>query len=393
MSGITDEGFDVPVYETIQADLRAEFEAEEGSGVTPSYARGTILGAITTALAIVLANVWEALRDVYDSYRVSAATGRNLDNLCELVGVVRREATNSTVSLTCNGVAATVIPSASLVEDTAGNTWRTRSTLTLNGSGTGSVAAECTSIGAISAPAGTITTIRSPVSGWTTVTNVAAATTGFARETDTELRQRRLSALSSGTNGTRGGIKSLVESVGEVDVALVADNSSGTTTTVGAITLPPNSLAVVVFPASLSAEAEDEIAEAIYASSPAGIEMIGTETVTVNGADGGTFDVKFNYATSAAVTVNATVVLDPDYDLDEVRPNIEDEIAAHFATLSVGDDVYHLQLLRAVGAVAGVLGATITMDAVLAAGPISTTGNLGIPALEYASLSSVLVST
>ena len=363
MAGITDTGFERPTYDEIVDDLREEFETEEGSGVSPSYARGTVLGAITVAFALLLSTLWASLQAVYDSLRPSNATGRNLDTVCELVGITRRRATNSTAGLVVEGVGGTVIPSGSYIEDIAGNRWRTLDTTTISGTFVTTVNVECTETGAITAPAGTITSIVSPITGWTSATNQADATPGQDDETDNELRLRRLTALSSGTSQTLAAIRQAVESVGEVDRALVIENRTNTSTVVsGPLTIPSRAFAVFVYPSALSAAAEGELAQAIYDRAPAGIQIVGLESENATDVNGNNFSVAFSYSIAVAVTVDVEVELASGYALADVEANVETAVQDVIGELGPGDDVRLLAMYGAISAVEGVLGASVEIQ-------------------------------
>lgn len=87
--------------------------------------------------------------------------------------------TRSWVMLTLGGTAFTV-PVGAVAEDTAGQTWRIRNEATKAvGDPSPVVAAEATSPGPIDAAAGIITVIVTPITGWATVTNAAAAVPGL----------------------------------------------------------------------------------------------------------------------------------------------------------------------------------------------------------------------
>src|SRR5574343_474971 len=71
---------------------------------------------MTSALAIQLGTLGELSQELYDALSVQNATGRQLDNLCLLVGVTRQEATHSTATVTLTGTAGTVLPPETLME-------------------------------------------------------------------------------------------------------------------------------------------------------------------------------------------------------------------------------------------------------------------------------------
>ncbi|MGC8170052.1 baseplate J/gp47 family protein, partial [Salmonella enterica] len=71
------------------------------------------------------------------------------------------------------------------------NIWNLPASVTIPPSGLITVTATCAAIGAVSAPAGTITTINTPTRGWQSVTNPADAVPGAEVESDAALRSRQ----------------------------------------------------------------------------------------------------------------------------------------------------------------------------------------------------------
>jgi hypothetical protein len=85
---------------------------------------------------------------------------------------------NSYLSVYVTGTPGTVIPSGSIVRDNASNEWVSVANTTLGSQGTANVQVVCSTAGQITASAGTITTIVTPVAGWNTVTNNQTANIG-----------------------------------------------------------------------------------------------------------------------------------------------------------------------------------------------------------------------
>jgi hypothetical protein len=85
-------------------------------------------------------------------------------------------------------------------------------------------AAICAENGPIPAPAGTLTEIVTPVSGWTGVNNPLDVIVGTNIETDTEALQRRLTLLATEANGPLQSIVEKVRLVSGVSAAIGFEN-------------------------------------------------------------------------------------------------------------------------------------------------------------------------
>lgn len=121
--------------------------------------------------------------------------------------------------------------------------------------------------GTITVPANSLTEIVTPVSGWDSANNPSAGEAGAEVETDVALRIRRREELISGKS-TDNAIRIAVEKVANVSSASVFSNRALVTDASG---IPAKAFEVVVLGGD-----EDEIAQAIYESAPAGIEIYGT---------------------------------------------------------------------------------------------------------------------
>lgn len=381
--GLTATGIDLPRAADFLAEIRDYITAEfETAGLgTPDFTRDTFLGAMTAAVALKLDELSEAVLQAHNAYDINNATGDQLDRLCALLNIYRREATFSTVTLTLGGTAATVVPAGSVVKDTLGQRWTIQEDVTLPGTGV----ARASEVGAISAAAGTITAIDSPVSGWNTVTNVDPATLGQTRESDVQLRRRRALSLRQGVAGTVTGILAAVSGLAFIESAAVLENPLATTATVESLPLPPHSYAVVVTPSTLTATQKTELATAIATSAPAGGYSFGSVEQDYGYSDDVAVTYRWSYATAVDVDVVATLTVDPDYDEAEVIADVEAAITQYFEDLAMGDDVRILRVLGVIDAVAGTLSASLTLDA--------GTADIAFSATQLATLGTLSVTT
>lgn len=167
-----------------------------------------------------------------------------------------------------------------------------------------------------------IDTIVNPVSGLTSVSNLAEGTEGRDVEADAELRIRVTEAIQGAA--TVEAIRSrLLDEVAGVSTVTVIDNREDIT--VGG--LPPHS-----FKAIVQGGDDQEIADKIWEVGPAGIETEGSTTKTVVDSMGNNQTIKFSRPTSQYAHVKATLTL---YSEESLGSGAEDAIKA--AILAFGD--------------------------------------------------------
>ena len=361
--GLTDDGFTAPRAADLLTLIRDDFEARTGLAV--DWDEDLVLGTLTASVAVVLGDLAEGLQGVYDSFDLNGATGLALDNLSQLVGVTRDPATAGSVTLTLTGTSGTVIPAGSLVEGgTADDSvrWSTSEDVTLS-AGTGSVVATCTTVGRLTAEAGTVDKIVTPISGWSAVTNAAAATPGTDRETDTSLRARRAESLSLAGRGSLAALRADLLALDYVQAAVVLENATDADVTTSGVAIDAYGVAVILYPSTLTTAQKTEVAGILFGQIPAGTPQMGAVTATVTKADGATHTMRWAWATTTAVTCEVQVTaFDSGYVLADVETAIEEAVTAYFAGLSVGQAARRLDLFVAIGQIPGVAACVLTLN-------------------------------
>src|SRR4051812_11693786 len=111
MAGLTDTGFVVPTIDAIKTELDTQVKAKIDSriGVGPYELFGQLDGIHAEREYLL----WLGLRDVYNAYTLSGATGQALTDLGLTQGVARLPATKSDVTATVNLDAGTTLPTGS----------------------------------------------------------------------------------------------------------------------------------------------------------------------------------------------------------------------------------------------------------------------------------------
>lgn len=166
--GVTTTGFVVKDTDTINSEIGDEEKNTITSAL--NLQADSSIGQVNGIMAAKLNEVWELGQAIYRAFQPDYATGDALDNISAITGVTRLPAQQSTTTLTLNLDAGTTVPSGSLVSSAVtGVQFETTAGVTNGGAGPANVtvAAQSVLFDAVSAPAGTLDTIDTPVAGWT----------------------------------------------------------------------------------------------------------------------------------------------------------------------------------------------------------------------------------
>jgi len=348
--GISPEGFKRKRLDQLLEELNSEVKSIFGDNfnVSPESPDGQINGVVSESNA----NLWEIAEESYNSFNPSAATGTTLSNLVQLNGITRLPSTSSRVQLTLSGVAGTIIPSGSLVStNDTGDQFSTEQDITLDGGGNGSVFANSTTPGPISALSGSITEIDTPITGWSSVTNSADAQIGTDEETDVELRARRERSVARDAQAIIDAIFAGVANIPGVTQTVVLEND---TDIVDANGLPPHSFQVIVV-----GGVDEEIGDTIWLKKPAGILSFGSTTVQIIDSQGIPHDISFSRPTTVDIYVTVTLNTFAEYPAngdDLIKQAIVDYANGDLVQgrgFSLADDVVYTRLYTPINSVQG----------------------------------------
>lgn len=406
--GVTSAGF---VTKEL-ADILDEIETRQRNDISPglNQTATSVFGQLNGGFAAQLAEAWSVLESVARAFDPDNADGDLLDALCALApGITRLAATKSTVTLTATGTPTTALTAGRLVSASGNSSakfttldaatiaavsaWASATAYTLGqrvtnggkvyqvttagtsagsggpsgtssaitdntvtwrylGDGTGAVdvEAEATETGPTAGVSGTLTVIETAVTGWDSVINVLDAETGRDIESDAALRLRRAEVLQATGSGTRDAIRADVLRVDGVTECYVFNNPTDTTDSDG---VPPHAFEVLALGGD-----DDEIAQAIWDSGSAGIEIYGSTSGTATDAHGDDQTVEFSRPTE----VNIYHVIDVKIDSDTFPSDGDDQIKAAVVAfgdaLAIGDDVVSSAHYASIFGVSGVLDVT-----------------------------------
>lgn len=348
--GVLPTGFNRKRLDVLLAEINEEVRAIFGDNInlSPESPDGQINGVVSESNA----NLWEIAEASYNAFNPSAASGTTLSNLVQLNGITRLEATKSTVLLTISGTTGTSVPAGSLVSvEDSEYTFVTNSTVVIGVGGTVDVNATAEDTGPIEASIGTVTVIETPVTGWDSVTNAAAANVGTNEETDGELRARRQRSVAAASQAIVDAIFSAVADIDGVTQVVVLENDTNATDANG---LPPHSFNVIV-----EGGTETDIVQAIWLKKPAGILSFGTTTSQAIDSQGISHDISFSRPTTVDIYVTVTLTTGPEYPINGdalIKQAIVDYANGELVAgrgFFLSDDVIYTRLYTPINSVQG----------------------------------------
>lgn len=343
--------------ELLQISQRT-FETDNNQGQPLDWdGRDKAAGNLLAANAILLAEHQNGvLQFVVDGLNPANATGFMVDNHLALLGDRRLEGTYSKAEVTISAPIGTSIPVDTALRDNASprRIWLVDEDYVTT-SDPQTIRARAEEKGPVTVLPGQITAFVSSVPGVTIVSNTATLSLGTDEENDDEAKVRRARILRGNGNRTLGAIENAVlTSTDEVTSVYVIENDTSALATIEGLTLPAHSIAVVVFPDTISTEAKEALALAIYTTKAVSVGTNGPESVTIN-AVSGTKTVNFYFPTEITVDVAVVGVLDASSGLSNatVEAAITAAISTYFAGLRPGQDVRQLDICAILAGIEG----------------------------------------
>ncbi len=310
--GVIPTGFNAPT----EAELLAQIEADQRADIsrTLDLSDATIIGQNNRIYARRMAEMWTTLKAIHDGGDPDLALDDLLISMAKITGTQQEGASHSQVDVTVTLEKGTELVGGQHFAHPAeheDSQWTPIESFTApeDGSFTRRFRAERT--GPIDTPIDSITVIATPVVGWSAITASGEVAIGRNMDDNAQLHVRREQGLArSGSSGTEQ-IRADVLGVENVTSVQVFENY--TDHTVG--DLPPKSFQVVLW--DDASAVDDEVAQAIWDSKPAGIQPIGEASGTALDADGNPQIMRFSRASLVAIYVSCHVIPREGYVGDE----------------------------------------------------------------------------
>lgn len=290
----------------IQADQRSYIDPEYDTD--PDSPEGQNVAIFSRQLALA----WEALRALGAAQSRDGAEGDMLVQLGKLTGSVKTGPTTTKVIATCTLASGTVLAAGvaqAHIVDHPDLLFTPIADFTAPTTGTHTVVFEATETGEIPCPAGTLTVIATPTTGWTAITNAAAGVTGSVGETDAQFRTQQVADLTRAGSNTALAIAQDIEAVPGVVQCTCLENYTDSRDANG---LPAKSIEVVIYSDGTVVTAD--LGLAIWNAKPAGMVTHGSATATfIDPADGTTRTVNYSIVTDRPVYLNYYVTRTTGY--------------------------------------------------------------------------------
>lgn len=362
---IDENGISAPTYADVLDYLKDKYRAIYGPDtyLDDDSQDGQLLAVFTASINDANATTVA----VYRSFSPATAHGDALASNVKINGIAKKAASFSSADLLIVGQAGVTITNG-IAKDANNNQWTLPASVTIPPGGSITVTATCTSLGAISAAAGTINQIGTPTLGWQTVTNPAAAALGAPIESDAALRQRQTVSTALPSLTVLDGIRGAVSNVAGVTRLRAYENDTATTDSNG---LPPHSISLVV-------EGGDstDIANAIAVKKTPGSPTYGTTAIVVVDVYGRPITVRFYRPSSAALTVAISLKALAGYTTatgDAIKQAVSDYINAVDIGGGISGSVEWADAITAANGVGG--GTTFKLTGLTLTGP----GGAGVP--------------
>lgn len=261
-------------------------------------------GQMVNIFALSKQDILELIVQDYDSKDPDQAIGVALDGVSQLCGITRKGGTytrtnvsiTASKTVTLNGLDGTGTPFT--VSDSTGNLFYLEVGATIT-TGTTAKSFRAANVGAVTANASTLTVIKTPTAGITSVTNSSAAIEiGADQETDAQLRIRRQRSVAQPALGWFAGLYAALLSLDGVIECKVIENTTGSTDGDG---VPAHGIWVIVDGGTAA-----DIAATIYRYRNAGCAMKGSVSTAVTQIDSSTFTILHDVASQVALYIKIT---------------------------------------------------------------------------------------
>lgn len=280
-------------------------------------------------LAEALDDTNSSILSVFNGFSPTSAQKVSLSRLVKINGIARLVPTHSSVDLVIGGQTGTVIENG-LVRDDEGFLWTLPEEVVIPSSGQITTTAVCTAIGAIKAPAGSITQMASLVAGWQTVNNPNDATVGAPVESDAYLRARQAISTALPAETVVDKLRGAIAGLPQVSKSRVYENDGPVPDDYG---IPAHSVAAVV-----SGGGSISIASAIAQGKGSGVRTYGSSSQTVIGTSGTPQLIRYSRPRQVPITVLITVQALRGFTVDTTN-KIKEALVAWINAMDMGDHI------------------------------------------------------
>lgn len=291
----------IPDVSVVKSAITSEFTEIFGSSIDTSVS--TKIGRLIESLTMMFVEILGVNAQNANQLNPNIATGSYLDAIGALFNIGRTSARKTIVNIRCAGVSGTVIPASSAVGNDNGEIFLTKDAVTIGESGVVDVVAESQETGRFS---GDITSVKTAISGWNSVSTVSIQAYGSGIESDSSYRERIKSAQGRGTSNIGSIVNAVYNSDSDVKSVVVYENGTGAIKLENGVSIFPHSIYICVY----GGQDTTKIATAIFNTKTIGANYTNsleygtlvTEDIEYPANSGNSYTVQF-YRPSPVTTI------------------------------------------------------------------------------------------
>lgn len=324
---ISPTGIVAPTYAQVYASLQASYLLIFGSDAY--VGNDSQDGQLMAVFAQAITDNNAATIQAYNAYSPAFAQGAGLSSNVKINGIKRLISSFSTAPVMIIGQAGITINNGQ-ASDIYSNTWNLPALVKVPSGGSITVLATAQNAGAVAAPIGAINVIATPMAGWQSVSNTAAASLGAPVETDNKLRIRQAVSTAYPAQTVNQAILAAVANVPGVLQSALEENSTGATDVNG---VPAHTISVVV-----SGGDPVAVATAIASRKTPGTGTYGTTSQTIYTGNIPN-QINFYYALPEVLTATITLHALNGYT-SLIGSATQQALVNYIAGLAIGQAVY-----------------------------------------------------
>jgi len=306
---ITDSGVVLDDEATIRQAREQDWKAAYASLGELNTAPATPNGQLITNEAAQINNVNQVMLWILQQMSPKTATGAGLDYLCAIIGISRKMAIPTQITVRCFGAVGTTIygklnATPSKIQDSASNVFVSENDYVIGVDGF--VDALFTAVDGFVSSVG-VFSILTIQTGWESITTPYPIIEGTPTESDNALRARYDSAVTQNGVGTVSSMAGYINnSVPDVIYATGDENNTGVAKTPFAYTIAPHSYVVSVLGGDNAA-----IAKAIYDKMSLAAQQGNTTISVYEPLNGQTYPIKFLRPDEQPLDIMVTITDSP----------------------------------------------------------------------------------
>lgn len=333
MAGLTAGGFEAEKLENIVSRVQAKLETfNPGFDFSPDSPDGQLIGIFTYEVS----QLWQQLGLVHSSYNPLAASGASLRNIGLLSGIPFGAASRSYADVALEGTAGKVVSRGSIVSNVNGDKFMVAFDTAIPSNAR--VVSQVPGYIGVDVATSEITTIETPIAGWTGVSHTVDGVTGQTAQTEGQYRNTRQATVMRNTVSVVDKMQADLIELG-VSQPLVLNNSAVSGNLPDGT--PPQTVHITVGDVGLASD--EEIALTILNSISLGCPTYlsgsaGATSVDVEDSQGVMQTINFTKAVPVPIKVNILVTYLSD-NVAGAEENIKSALLGYVNSLQARESV------------------------------------------------------